>query len=180
MKEKIGCGLKEAMVLWEEALGGPAGKDSGHNLAFTEVKFAGKTQYCFKEFYPNYWNGKRNKFVSNDVLAIYWKDTASSGGVSSASLGYMPKEHADPSLGGFRHSMNIAENVPAAIIAHEVRLVQFLSRPALKNCRSDMVSDFVGSFYCSKSYADTHSARTRARDETPRSWVTTPAVLHEC
>lgn len=121
MKEKIGCRPSEAIALWDEALGGGAGKKSDHNLAFSEARFAGIPQLCFKEFHYGYWNGKRNKLVSNDVLAIYLKDEASSGGVSSASVGYESKEHASPDeLKGFRHQLTIAENVPPYTIAHEV------------------------------------------------------------
>ncbi|KAJ4348557.1 uncharacterized protein N0V89_009934 [Didymosphaeria variabile] len=120
MKAKIGCRLREAIALWDEALGGGASKGTGHNLAFSEVTFAGVTQLCFKEFYYGHWNGKRNKLVSDDVLAIYWRDTANSGGVSAGTVGYTPKEHADSNYIGFRHSLTLADNADSAVIAHEI------------------------------------------------------------
>ena len=127
MKEKMECRLRQGIALWDQSLGGAAGKKTGHNLVFSEVTFLGKKQLCFKEFYYVQWRGKRNKRVSDDVLAIYWKDDATSGGVSSATVGYTPKEHAGPSFEGYRHTLNLADNAPPEVIAHEVSVCNFTS-----------------------------------------------------
>ncbi|KAF2444500.1 hypothetical protein P171DRAFT_521818 [Karstenula rhodostoma CBS 690.94] len=146
MKEKIGCRLSEAIALWDEALGGGAGKVSGHNLAFSEARFGGIPQLCFKDFYYTYWNGKRNKLVANDVLAVYLKDEASSGGVSSATAGYIPKERVSADqLRGFRHQLTIAENAPSAVIAHEIGHVMGLMHEHKRPDRDDFVD-----FRCKK------------------------------
>ncbi|KAK7182809.1 hypothetical protein PSPO01_11148 [Paraphaeosphaeria sporulosa] len=146
MKEKIGFRLNQAIALWDEALGGGAGKETGHNLAFSEVKFAGIPQHCFKEFFPAYWNGKRNNLVSNDVLAVIWKDKASSGGVSSATIGCTPRERASPEeLKGLRHRLYIAENTEAHTIAHEIGHVLGLDHEMSRLDRDDFVE-----FRCTK------------------------------
>jgi hypothetical protein len=111
--------LHKALEIWNTALGGGPGKSSGHNLAFSEVTFLGKPQYCFKEYWYHEERGTRNWKVRDDVLSVFWKDEQKTGGVSSATVGYTPKEH-DPDYKGFRHGLFIAENSASDVIAHEV------------------------------------------------------------
>ncbi|KAF9731731.1 hypothetical protein PMIN06_008538 [Paraphaeosphaeria minitans] len=146
MKQKMECRLNEAIALWSEALGGGPGKDSGHNMEFSEVHFAGVHQLCFKQFIYKDWTGTRNPLVSKDVLAVFVKDEASAGGVSSATLGYTPQERASPDdLKRFRHRLTISDNNQAFTIAHEIGHVLGLQHEMARPDRDDFVE-----FRCTK------------------------------
>jgi hypothetical protein len=105
----------DAGNLWITALGGEAGSNTGHNLAFREVTDKnGNTAFCFPSWEKFGKTGPWNSQIDGDVLAVAYDPD--NGPMYSSTLGYQPS-----GVNG-RHWMRVHPSGPegAKAIAHEV------------------------------------------------------------
>lgn len=113
----LSCMMQAGISLWSDALGGPASKNTGHSLAFYEVKGKdGKPVRCYADYDAKTMTGKWNPEVDGDVLAVRYNDQH----LYQSTVGYMYKS-MDNTPG--RHIMNLGDlkNGEERIVAHEVR-----------------------------------------------------------
>jgi len=115
------CGdFTGALSLWKYALGGVASAATGHDINFREETIPGTNDplYCYSDWQHDSWQGIPNPDLKDrDVLHVYWKSRAKSGGVTSATTGYEPFPGRKP---GPTNRLTIGEGSSRGHIAHEV------------------------------------------------------------
>lgn len=115
--------FKAAQKIWIDALGGPAGAQSRHGLAFREVNDGTGELYCYIGYQDFNNRGSWNIAVEDDVLAIH----LSTKREMKSMVGYLPVERWSLDIEG-RHYMLLSPVPPDQTwyTAHEVT-VQILS-----------------------------------------------------
>jgi hypothetical protein len=118
--------FEQGIELWMDALGGPAGPSTGHNLAITEVTKSGTPQLCYQDFDYAEWRGSHstkagtpNPNIEQNVLFIYVDEERLDEFASATNAYKEARKWGDSDIW-------FAKDPYPAKIAHEVRLANIL------------------------------------------------------